>query len=285
MKYYVYTYLIYSQKLIVKPEVIDSLIRAIAIKLTRQKKTRSSPIPSPLKTNTLYHRSSFQILVQKKRNKKKRNKSRNKAKHTSITSSRDPLHHFVPDWTETATPHISLLPPPLATPFSSCMQRVQAVNKENDDDTPPLEVFGKLNINEARRKWQSGGVHVGSARAGPRCVYECGPIRLLAEEDPRRKRRREHTWQVARNRATRVTHTVHRCHACVMNSRDAPDAFGVVSWGSDMYKRGSSSLSLGSLHLSSHCGPLKTTHFVIARSVYARERVESVHNRARDTHV
>lgn len=109
------------------------------------------------------------------------------------------------------------------------MQRVQAVNKENDDDTPPLEVFGKLNINEARRKWQSGGVHVGSARAGPRCVYECGPIRLLAEEDPRRKRRREHTWQVARNRATRVTHTVHRCHACVMNSRDAPDAFGVVS--------------------------------------------------------
>lgn len=35
------------------------------------------------------------------------------------------------------------------------MQRVQAVNKENDDDTPPLEVFGKLNINEARRKWQS----------------------------------------------------------------------------------------------------------------------------------
>lgn len=44
-------------------------------------------------------------------------------------------------------------------------------------------------------------------------------------------------------------------------------------------------LSLGSLSLSSHCGPLKTTHFVIARSVYARERVESVHNRARDTHV
>lgn len=39
-------------------------------------------------------------------------------------------------------------------------------------------------------------------------------------------------------------------------------------------------LSLGSLHplaLRCHCGPLKTTHFVIARPVYARERVESVH--------
>lgn len=88
MKYYVYTYLIYSQKLIVKPEVIDSLIRAIAIKLTRQKKTRSSPIPSPLKTNTLYHRSSFQILVQKKRNKKK------KETNPEIKPNTLPLHHL-----------------------------------------------------------------------------------------------------------------------------------------------------------------------------------------------
>lgn len=112
MKYYVYTYLIYSQKLIVKPEVIDSLIRAIAIKLTRQKKTRSSPIPSPLKTNTLYHRSSFQILVQKKRNKKKKETNPETKPNTL------PLHHLatpstIPCQTQRRPPHI-------APPSSPC---------------------------------------------------------------------------------------------------------------------------------------------------------------------
>lgn len=202
-----YIHLIYSQKLIVKPEVIDSLIRAIAIKLTRRKK-KYAPPPFHLPLKLIPY-----ITDPRSRSWSRKNETKKKETNPETKPNILPLHHLA---TPSLPPfrarlngdhHISLLPPPLATPFSSCMQRVQAVNKENDDDTPPLEVFGKLNINEARRKWQSGGVHVGSARAGPRCVYECGPIRLSAEEDPRRKRRREHTWQVARNRATRVTHT------------------------------------------------------------------------------
>lgn len=42
MKYHVYTAIIYSQKSII-PKIIDSLVRAIAIKLTPKKKTTLLP--------------------------------------------------------------------------------------------------------------------------------------------------------------------------------------------------------------------------------------------------
>lgn len=65
-------------------------------------------------------------------------------------------------------------------------------------------------------RWYAGR-HV----LGPRRMW---PIRLDPEEEEAGGSTRGRL-----HRATRVTHTVHRCHACVMNSRDAPDAFGCTN--------------------------------------------------------
>lgn len=175
MKYHVYTAIIYSQKSII-PKIIDSLVRAIAIKLTPKKKNHAPP-PFHLPLKLIPY---ITILVptraektEQQQQQQKKQKSRNKAKHTSITSSRHPTTPFIPfpvspfpqSVPDSTGPH-HILPRlhPLTTPFSSGMQRVQAVNKENDDDTPQLEVFGKLNINEGN----GNQVVRGSARAGPR---------------------------------------------------------------------------------------------------------------------
>lgn len=73
------------------------------------------------------------------------------------------------------------------------------------------QLFGgaaSLNINEAARKWQSGGTRVGTC--GPE--YTCGPFQT---EGPRH----EHVVRHECTQCARVTHTVQpqRCHACVMN--------------------------------------------------------------------
>lgn len=124
MKYHVYTAIIYSQKSII-PKIIDSLVRAIAIKLTpKKKKPRSSPIPSPLKTNTLYHdpRSNARRKNGTTTTTTKKTKIQKQSQthfHYIISPSHDPVHPL-PRFTIPAirarlngsTPHIAPAPSP-----------------------------------------------------------------------------------------------------------------------------------------------------------------------------
>lgn len=91
---------------------------------------------------------------------------------------------------------------------------------------------------------------------------------------------------MARNRATtRVTHTHGARVSRVRNEFEGCAGCVRIAMVGHVCTRGSSSLPLGSLSSGAIVAYVENDTFRIARPVYARERVESVHNRTRDTHV
>lgn len=83
-----YIHLIYSQKLIVKPEVIDSLIRAIAIKLTRRKKKQAPP-PFHLPLKLIPY-----ITDPRSRSWSRKNETKKKETNPETKPNILPLHHL-----------------------------------------------------------------------------------------------------------------------------------------------------------------------------------------------